>query len=191
MNMPNMLAYTIRGSFNPNTVPYIVIGQGASKAIIKPTAPQESSYWWVILDVTNPKNMVKDFTVPSTNNTTVPAGLDAYMSSPQYIFAMVTQFLAMNNIPQGDLYDYLVKYGAGRALGRIEQLGSAFGCGAISRPSYILTGQGGPRGPKDIPPPSYEMGSVDLTMILTMSLMPMPDGKPPYSICDSNTFITR
>jgi hypothetical protein len=191
MPMPNMLAYTIKGSFNPNTVPYIIVGQGANKNLIKPTAPIDSSYWWAILDATNPHNLVKDFSVSSNNNTTVPAGLDAYMSSPNYIFAMATQFLAMNQIPQGDLYDYLVKYGAGRALGRIEQLGSALGCGSISRPNYILTGQCGPRGPQIPSPPSYEMGSVDTTQILTMSLMPLPNGNPPYSICDSLTFNTR
>jgi hypothetical protein len=188
MAMPNMLAYTIRSGFNPGTVPQILIGQGSTKASFKPSAPQDNSYWWCIIDATNPLNMVKDFVVPASNNSTVPAGLDAYMSSPNYIFALVTQYLAMNQIPQGALFDYLVKYGAGRALTRIEQLNTSFGCGSISRPNYILTGQGGPRGPNIIPPPSYEMGSVAETMILTMSLMPMPNGSPPYSICDSNTW---
>jgi hypothetical protein len=188
MAMPNMLAYTIRAGFNPGSIPQIIVGQGANKAYLKPSAPQDNSYWWAILDATNPHNLVKDFVVPGANNTTVPAGLDAYLSSPNYIFALVTQYLAMNMIPQGALFDYLVKYGAGRALTRIEQLDASFGCGAISRPNYILTSQGGPRGGNNFPPPAYEMGSVSEVMILTMSLMPMPDGNPPYSICDSNTW---
>jgi hypothetical protein len=58
--------------------------------------------------------------------------------------------------------------------------------------SYILTGQCGPRGPKIIPPISYEIGSItDFPALLLMSLMPMPNGGPPYSICDSYTFLTK
>lgn len=185
-NMPNMLAYTIRGSFLPNTPPYLVVGQGPSKVGITPTSPAEDSYWFVFLDRNNPKAKAKDFVVPGQNNTAVPAGVDGYMANPQYIFAMATQFLNLLHVPQGALFDYLVKYGAGRVLRRIEQLNSAFGCGSLSRPNYILTGECGPRG--NLSPPSYEVGSITEVAYLTMSLMPMPNGQPPYSICDSLTF---
>jgi len=191
INMPNMLAYTIRGSFSPNTPPYIVVGQGQSKAGIRPANPVDDSYWFVFLDRNNPKTVAKEFVIPGQQNTTVPAGLDAYMSNPQYIFALATQFLSLLHIPQGDFFDYLVKYGAGRELKRIEQLASTLGCGSISRPNYILTGQGGPRGGKNYPPPTYELGSVTATMYFTMSLMPMPNGQPPYSICDGLTYVTK
>jgi hypothetical protein len=62
------------------------------------------------------------------------------MSNPQYIFALATQFLSLLHIPQGDFFDYLMKYGAGRQLQRIEQLNSTLGCGSIGRPTYVLTG---------------------------------------------------
>lgn len=191
MNMPNMLAYTIRGSFYQNSPPLIVIGQGTNRTSFTPSAPVDDSYWFIFFDQNNPRTKVKEFIIPGNQNTAVPAGLDTYMSNPQYIFAMATQYISLLHIPQGDFFDYLMKYGAGRELQRIEQLNSTLGCGSLSRPNYILTGQGGPRGGKNIPPPSYELGSIATTMYLTMSLMPMPNGQPPYSICDGLTYSTR
>jgi hypothetical protein len=38
--------------------------------------------------------------------------------------------------------------------------------------------------------PAYEIGSGS-TGGLLMSLMPLPNGQPPYTICDSYTFTTR
>lgn len=190
-NMPDMLAYTIRGSFYPNSPPSIVVGQGKTKVQLNPSKPADDSYWIAVLDRNNPNAIAKDFIVPGQNNTAVPTGIDTYMCNPQYIFVIATQYLSLLHVPQGEFYDYLVKYGAGPALKRIEQLNSSLGCGSISRPNYILTGQGGPRGGNNLPPPTYELGSVHETMYITMSLMPMPNGKPPYSICDSFTFVTK
>jgi hypothetical protein len=190
-NMPNMLAYTIRCSDYSNIPPGLTVGQGSSRVGITPTNPVDDSYWFVFLDRNNPQTKVKDFVIPGQNNTAVPAGVDAYMSNPQYIFALATQFLSLLHIPQGDFFDYLMKYGAGRQLQRIEQLNSTLGCGSIGRPTYVLTGQCGPRGGNNVSPPSYELGSITAVQYLTMSLMPMPDGRPPYGICDSLTYITR
>ena len=53
--------------------------------------------------------------------------------------------------------------------------------------SYLLTGQCGPANSGS---PAYEVGSSSAGVMLLMSLMPMPNGQPPYTICDSNTFIT-
>ena len=99
----------------------------------------------------------------------------------------MTQYLSTLNVPQGAFYDYLAKYGAGRELQRLEQINTSLGCGYITRMSYLLTGQCGPRG--TYPPPSYELGSTSQSVLFLMSLMPRPDGKPPYAICDSNTFL--
>jgi len=191
MNMPNMLAYTIQGSNYPGQPPYLVVGYGSGSAHIKPANPQDDSYWIVLLDANKPTNKVAEFVVPGTQNSAVPAGLDAYMSKPGYIFAVVTQYLSTLHVPQGDFYDYLVKYGAGRALQRLEQINTVLSCGTYSRMSYLLTGMSGPRGAGNYPPPSYEMSSTKDTLLLLMSLMPAPNGEPPYAICDSNTFRTR
>lgn len=189
--MQNMLAYTIEGSFYSGAPPFIVIGQGSTRKLLKPQNPQDDSYWIAILDSANPTNLVKDFVIPGNQNSSTPAGLDTYMSNPNYIFALATQYLSTLHVPQGDFYDYLVKYGSGRELQRLEQINTSLGCGSIGRMCYLLTGQCGPRGSGTVPPPSYEMGSFQAFLILTMSLMPLPNGQPPYAICDSNTFLTR
>jgi hypothetical protein len=53
----------------------------------------------------------------------------------------------------------------------------------FGRVSYILTGQCGPGGI------AYERGSFTEPGVLEMSLMPQMNGQPPYSICDSYTFV--
>jgi hypothetical protein len=50
--------------------------------------------------------------------------------------------------------------------------------------SYILTGQCGAPGQL-----TYERSGLSDSSLLLMSLMPLPSGQPPYSICDSYTFV--
>src|SRR5262249_41283410 len=180
--MPPMLGYTVQGSLNAPAYPFIRISQAIhSVTTISPANPVDGSYWFVILDANNPVKKVTEFIVPgNTGNTAVPSGLDAYMSNPAYLFAVVTQSLSNAYVPQGDLYDYLVAHGAGRALQRLEALNTHSGCGQAARASYLLTGLGGPLNNS-----TYEVGSVNYPAQLVMSLMPQPNGKPPYSICDS------
>jgi len=189
MSMPNMLAYTIKSfGSNSGSPPQIIVGQGPTKVSIGPSSPADDTFWFAFLDHNNPKNKAQDFVVPGSNNTTVPSGVDQYMTNPNYIFVFSTQFLSLLHLPQGPFYDYLIKFGAGRELKRIEQLSSAYGCGSIGRPTYILTGQTGSRDDNIPDPPSYEIGTVSgAIQYLTMSLMPMPDGNPPYGICDQLT----
>ena len=187
--MPPMLGYTVQGSLVAPSYPFIRISNGRTNTTIKPANPQDGSYWFVILDANNPLNKVKEFIVPGNGgNTAVPAGLDQYMSSPNYIFAVATQSLSNAYVPQGDLYDYLVAHGAGRELQRLEALCTHSGCGSVSLASYVITGPGGP--PNQIGQ-TYEASSGNKAAQLVMSLMPMPSGKPPYSICNSYTFVTR
>jgi hypothetical protein len=184
--MPPMLVYTIRGGLNRGETLFLRVGQGASAKAFWPQPATDDSYWIVILDANNPANKVKDFTFAGTNNHAIPAGLDTYMSNPGYIFALVTQSLSSYHVPQGDFYDYLAAHGAGRELRQLEQINTTLGCGSAINVSYVLTGQCGK-------PPivAYEHGSVANKVWILMSLMPMPNGQPPYAICDSNTFFTR
>jgi hypothetical protein len=183
--MPPMLAYTVYGSFTGDE-PWITIGQGPNQHTISPGTPQDSSYWIVFLDANNPATKVHEFIVPGQNNTTVPSGLDQYMSNPDYLFAVVTETLSTFYVPQGDFYDYLVAHGAGRELQRLEQINTTLGCGRVNHMSYVLSGRCGP-------PPvlAYESSSITDRAMLLMSLMPLPSGQPPYSICDTYTFATR
>jgi hypothetical protein len=185
--MPPMLAYTVRSQVVHGSAPWIRVGQGNSSKIVQPSQPADGSYWIVILDAKNPASKVQEWVIPGMNNTTVPSGLDQYMHNPGYIFAVVTQTLANTSVPQGAFYDYLAAHGAGRELQRLEQISSntQTGYGLYSVVSYILTGQGGPPGQ-----PAYETGSFSADpALLLMSLMPQPSGQPPYSVCNSYTFV--
>ena len=183
--MPPMLAYTLRAPSQPNTgVAQINIGQGSSAQVLRPGQPQDFSYWVVILDSSKPTAKLQEWVTQSNN--AIPTGLDQYMSNPKYLFAVVTQNLG-SNVPQGAWYDYLTAHGAGRELQKLEQI-SAYTLppyGLVSRMAYVLTGQCGSGGNV-----AYEHGSFTAPVILELSLMPLPSG-PPYSICDSYTFVTR
>jgi hypothetical protein len=192
MNMSHMLAYTIRSSLQMGNPPSLAVGYGSNGTWMKPANPQDDSYWIVILNAKNPREKVKEWVVPGSQNSAVPGGIDTYMNDPDYLFAVTTQYLSTLHVPQGDFYDYLVKYGAGRELQKLEQVNTVLSCGSYSRMSYILTGQCGARDPKKPAPISYELGSYSNTAVmLLMSLMPGLNGAPPYAICDSYTFKTR
>ncbi len=190
MNMPNMLAYTVQSSLYSGGKPSVVVDYGKNATWILPNQPQDDSYWIAFLNAKNPREKVKEWVVPGQNNSAVPPGIDTYMNDPDYIFVVATQFLSTLHVPQGPFYDFLTKYGASRALQRLEQMSTVLSCGTYSRMAYILTGQAGPRGPKLPPLSTYEMSSTSTSVpaLMLMSLMPMPNGAPPYSICDSYTF---
>src|SRR5262245_25099626 len=113
MPMPPMLGFTVHGRQAAGDSPYCIISQGRTYKTILPSTPADNSCWIAILDANNPLNKVKDFVVPGTSNTAVPAGLDSYMGNPAYLFLLVTQSLTSLFVPQGDFYDYLVAHGAG------------------------------------------------------------------------------
>ena len=184
--MPPMLAYTIRSPVNSGAAPYIRIGQGNTSVVVKPDVPADNSYWIVILDANKPTTKVQEWVIPGQNNTTVPSNLDQYMSNPGYLFAVTTQVLGNYSVPQGAFYDYLAAHGAGRELQKLEQTSSHTqgGYGLYNFVSYILTGQCGASGQL-----TYERSGLSDSSLLLMSLMPLGNGQPPYSICDSYTFV--
>jgi len=189
MNMSPMLAYTVQATPWANNRPSVHIDVGSKQTGLWPASSQDDSYWFVILDAMNPRTKVKDWVLPGTSNSTVPAGIQTYMDNPQYLFAVATQYLSTLHVPQGPLYDFLVKYGAGRELQKLEQVNAVLSCGSYGHMTYVLTGQCGPRKPGEPSPASYEMGSyTSVQAMLLMSLMAQKDGKPPYSLCDSYTF---
>ena len=183
-SMPPMLAYTLRAPIQTNAgYALIRIGQGSSAQVLTPNQPKDMTYWIVILDANKPASIVQQWVVQ--DNKTVPSDLDKYMSNPAYLFAVVTQVLANGQVPQGPFYDYLTAHGAGRELQKLEQISSytAPPYGLFARVSYVLTGQCGPGGI------AYERGSWTEPAVLELSLMPQMNGQPPYSICDSYTFV--
>ena len=186
---PNMLGYSITSSTQQPEVPFVVVGVRGNATYIRPANLPAGSYWIVILSAVNPRQKVTEFVLPAKDHSTVPPGLDAYMSNPDYIFAVVTYWVGSSQVPQGAFYDYLVKYGAGPELQRLEQINVLTFCGSFSSISYILTGQCGPRTP--VAPPSYEAGSAyyNTQAILLLSLESLPNGQPPYGIAETYTWM--
>jgi len=184
--MPPMLAYTLRSGIQTGVPPFIRIGQGQGAQVVIPNQPVDDSYWIVVMDANKPAAKVQEWVIPGQNNATVPSNLDQYLSNPAYLFAVMTQFLTNYHVPQGAFYDYLAAHGAGRELQKLEQISAhtQTGYGLFARVSYVLTGQGGSN-------VAYERSSYTDATLLLMSLMPRPNGQPPYSICDSYTFVTR
>ena len=183
--MPPMLAYTLRAPIQINAgTALIKIGQGSSVQTLTPNGAKDQSYWIVILDANKPATIVQQWV--TQDNKSVPSNFDNYMSNPAYLFAVATSYLSNPHVPQGAFYDYLAAHGAGRELQKLEQISSYTQppYGAFARVSYILTGQGGPTGNV-----AYERSSFTDAALLLMSLMPLPNGQPPYSICDSYTFV--
>ena len=184
MSMPPMLAYTIRAPIQGNTgVALIRIGQGSSGQTLTPNQPKDQTWWFVILDANKPTSIVQQLVTQDNKN--VPSGFADYMNNPAYLFAVVTQALSNGQVPQGALYDFLTAHGAGRELQKLEQISSYTypPYGLNPRVSYVLTGQGGQGGV------AYERSSLSEPALLELSLMPQMSGQPPYSICDSYTFI--
>jgi hypothetical protein len=187
-SMPPMLAYSIKSGLMPTYYPQAIVGQGTSRKSFYPNNPQNDMYWFYFLDAANPDTKVYDVVIPGSSNSSVPAGLDTYMNNPGLLFGVVTYCLETIHVPQGPLYSFLATYGAGRELQKLEQLNVTIGCGSYGNVSYVLIGQGGPRGGPLPPPPSYELGSFTHDVVLQLSLMPQMNGQPPYSLCDSYTF---
>jgi len=182
---PIMLAYTVKGGISPGDSPVVYVGQGSGKQQLGPNQALNNSYWWYFLDNATQK-MLYNVVVNGSSNTSVPAGIDTYMTNPSVFFGVVTQNLSSLYLPQGALYDYLVNYGAGDALNMLEQGNATMGCGYLGQISYTLIGQGGPGGSSQ--PPSYEVSSFYNAAIIQMSLMSQQNGQPPYLLVDEYTF---
>lgn len=187
MPMPPMIAYTVQSSTFTQNYPSVIIDAGVKKTNLHPASGQDDSFWIVVMDANDPRKVIKDWVIPALK-AAVPAGIETYLDNPNYLFAVCTQYLNTLHVPQGPFYDFLVKYGAGRELQKLEQLNAVLGCGGYGHVTYILTGQGGPRVPGKPMPVTYEVGSYTNQALLMMSLMPQMNGNPPYTICDSYSF---
>jgi hypothetical protein len=192
------LAFTIQGGGVSNINPSIGIGWPVTGATITPktttAAIPPEFYWVVILNAfqLGVGVVLDEFVIPGANNSTVPAGLDDWMSNPGVIFVVTTKQLSLQHVPTGAWYDFLIKYGAGRELQRLNQLSTTLQPGVFNGAGYVLIGEGGPRGGNNVPPPTYELSTITQpATILAMSLISTASGEGPYSLIDSYTVNTQ
>jgi len=183
--MPPMLAYTIHSPVSNNDNIRIMVGQAPNTTYIVPNVPNDAMYFY-FLDRMNPRNKVFELVIPGNQNTAVPTVLQQYMSNPGLIFGMVTKSILLTHVPQGALFQYLLSYGASRALTAVEQLNAQGACGFYGWFTFAMTGQAGPRTP--YPPATYEAGSFYHAALLELALMPDSKGNPPYGVYDHHAW---
>ncbi|MGB3243911.1 MAG: hypothetical protein WBB25_05225 [Sulfitobacter sp.] len=142
-----------------------------------------------VFDRKNP-NAGPVFQGNATNNTTVQAGLDQYLTTDYLMFWASAAFVT--SMPQGALYDMLNQNGGASQLQKMEMLSTKFACGINGGLVYLLasipnsgvegveflaqqslsTSQG-----KD---PDYAYENAPFQMLL--ELIPSPNGM--YSVVD-------
>jgi hypothetical protein len=181
------LAFTVKVPVDQYDTAVAVVGQGTNQQGFATGTQDPNLYWWFFLSNQNPLKLVYQLIVPGTSNSTVPSGIDSYMSNPDLIFGVVTQQLGSIYLPQGDLYNYLATYGASDGLQMLEQANSSLGCGYLGSVGYAMVGQGGPRN-VPFPPPTYEVATIFNAGLIEVSLVSQPNGQPPYGIVDEYTF---
>jgi hypothetical protein len=101
-------------------------------------------YWALVVDRSN-LNVVENFTF--TDNQNVPTQLNPYLSNSNYMLILTTSRLQSNNLPAGNLYQFLMGMGAGSALLSLEQIYATLSCGTWGNMAYtlvsVLDGSGG------------------------------------------------
>lgn len=76
------------------------------------------------------------FQANAPDNTTVPAGLDQYLTTDYMFFWASAAYVTA--MPQGALFDMLAKNGGGGQLQRMETLSTKFACGINGCLVYLL-----------------------------------------------------
>lgn len=156
---------TVEGSFGQYPYGRLVI---AGKGYYGPNNAQANSYWFVVVDLTTLDVVVNEV---SADGDQIPASVQQYDGNPQYLLILSSLALRTDNVPQGALYDFLRKAGAGPMLSRAEQINEQLGTGSIGQMSYILAATLSPADDKGL----EEFSFTDFT-IMTFSLMPVTVG---------------
>lgn len=124
----------------------------------------KSSYWFVAIDR---KTLKIAYEVVLTDNTTVPAEFKegGEYNNVEHILVFSTMFMSTLDVPQGELYDFLMVNGAGGKLQRLEQIFLQLNCGTYGHMAYSLVDLMG------FPGSGIEEGSFRGSTVSTLSLL--------------------
>jgi hypothetical protein len=131
--------------------------------------PKTWGYWIVVIDRITLSVVYNQI---QTSANTAPK-LGNYNSN-DYILALATLGVGLNNQPQGDFFQFLDLNGGGQELRRVEQIATQFNCGSLGTFGYALVGV---LGNQNIP--GFERSQIGLTgvgPILTVQLLPTTIG---------------
>lgn len=134
-NLASPAAFSVRSqAYGLHSPSLCIIGEGASAITYKAPAAPQAGLWFAVIDR---RTLEMPWSIIHDDNTTVPPGIDPYLND-QYILVVASVQLSMLNTPQGELFKFLDKYGAGRGLRRMINIASQFGCGSYGFMSYTL-----------------------------------------------------
>ncbi len=156
---------TVEGSFGQYPYARLVIG---GQGYYGPSNAQANSYWFAVVDLSSLDVVVNEV---SADGDQIPQNILPYDGNPKYLLILSTLALRTDNVPQGPLYDFLRKAGAGPMLSRAEQINEQLGTGSIGNMSYILAATLNSADDKGF----EEFSFTDLT-IMTFTLMPVSVG---------------
>lgn len=146
---------------------------GIGKNVI--TQSGHGGYWFVVIDrgsLSVVYNQVQASPTQAPN-------LGSYNSN-DYILAVASLGVGLNNPPQGDLFNFLDVNGGGHELRRVEQIATQFNCGSLGTFGYALVGVLG-----NTNQPGFEgslIGQGGVGPILTVQLLPVTiSGKTVYT----------
>lgn len=155
---------------NPDFASQLTIG---SNEVNLPNPNLDAVMWLVVVDLTNLSivfNDINDFS-------TVPSGIQPYIGNSRYFLFAISSNAWAANYPQGDLYAFFQKVGAGPQLARGEQIFEQLETGWISNYTYILAAT---MSEADLP--GFELFSATDHSILTMAFLPVTvDGQTIYA----------
>lgn len=147
---------------------------GIGKNILTQT-PANPGYWFVAIDRSSLDVVYNQL---HTSPNTAP-NLGSH-NTGDYILAMATTGVGLNQQPQGDLFRFLDLNGAGRELRRINQVATQFNCGSLGKFGYALVGVLGGQNQ-----PGFEASQISAPFtgpILTVQLLPVTiNGKTTYT----------
>ncbi|MFC5050125.1 hypothetical protein ACFPK9_05840 [Rubritalea spongiae] len=134
-NFASPVAFSVRSqAYGSHSPALLIIGAGSSAITYKaPSAPQ-SGLWFAVIDRTT---LEMPLSIIHADNTTVPSAIQPYLDD-KYILVVASVSLSMLDTPQGELFKFLDKYGAGRGLRRMINIATQFGCGSYGFMSYTL-----------------------------------------------------
>lgn len=166
MSSNNAIPMTVAAPLQANYQLGIWIGPRPNVQNFAPPSVTGNQVWLSVYDRTTLKQV---FNYASTDSSTLPSGISQYNNS-QFILVCSTIALGTDNLPQGDLYNFLMASGAGSQLMRLEQINQHMSCGEIGSMGYILVNIMGTG------VPGIEESSIDVSApqgaILTLGLLP-------------------
>ncbi len=141
-------------------------GQIAVGSNILTQSPPQRGFWFVVIDRTN---LAIVYNQVQTDPSAAPNV--GQHSGDNYILVMASLGMGLGRQPQGALYTFLDKNGAGRELRRVAQVAAQLNCGSLGTYAYGLVSiMGKAKG--------FEVSAVSTghSAILTLQLMPVDIG---------------